>query len=408
MSKVNLETERLYAYGKIIEQIQTNILLLSKKLSSKIKALSYTEDVVQIYDERLQTQIFAMNKQAERCGNAAAYLNKMAESYEFAENVLNGKLIQKANYFHEFRFKTDAMLKSTTLATFVAKYMTKNTTHYFGKEEIEDKTKASIFKPSKPKKFGDIEKDAEDWLEKNDLRESDEIKEYFDENGNPVKDGDKHFYKRKMTLGEIKKEVSVKESIYEGNYKIGENGTIDATIGEAEAHSSISAGFYVLDKDGNKKFSPGINAEVGTSVTALEVQWDQQWAGNEMLGINSDVDVVVGKVEAKVDAVAQLIGEDGKFDVQLGVGAKAEAIAAEVEGSIGVNLLGGEASVKGGVNVGVGAHADIGYRDGILKCDVGASLGVGVSLDVEIDVGGMVNTVSDACSSAVDWFKGLF
>ena len=41
MSKVNLETERLYAYGKIIGQIQINILLLSKKVSTKTKNFSF-------------------------------------------------------------------------------------------------------------------------------------------------------------------------------------------------------------------------------------------------------------------------------------------------------------------------------------------------------------------------------
>lgn len=42
------------------------------------------------------------------------------------------------------------------------------------------------------------------------------------------------------------------------------------TVGEAEAHASVSAGLYVIGADGEKKFSPGVNAEVGASVTAFE------------------------------------------------------------------------------------------------------------------------------------------
>lgn len=60
------------------------------------------------------------------------------------------------------------------------------------------------------------------------------------------------------------------------------------------------------------------------------------------------------------------------------------------------------ADVFGGVNFGIGAHADVGYKDGVLKCDIGASLGVGVSLDVEIDISGMVETVNDFIGDGVE------
>ena len=129
--------------------------------------------------------------------------------------------------------------------------------------------------------------------------------------------------------------------MYEGTFDVGENGEIGVTVANAEAHASVSAGFYVIGADGEKKFSPGVNAEVGASVTALEVEWEQQWLGDENLGLNTDAKVTVGKAEAKANATAQVFGEDGKLDVQLGASAKAEAIAAEAEGSVGVNVLGG-------------------------------------------------------------------
>lgn len=61
--------------------------------------------------------------------------------------------------------------------------------------------------------------------------------------------------------------------------------------------------------------------------------------------------------------------------------------------------------VKGSVKVGVGAHADIGMKDGVIKCEIGASLGVGFDVGFEVDVGGMVNTVADAAKSAWEGFK---
>ena len=101
-----------------------------------------------------------------------------------------------------------------------------------------------------------------------------------------------------------------------------------------------------------------------------------------------------------MSGAAQLYGEDGKLQPQLGVSASAEAIAAEVSGNVDVNILGGEVGVNGSVNFGVGAHADLGFKDGVVKVDLGASLGVGVSVGFEADIGGAVNTVVSGAESA--------
>ena len=135
-------------------------------------------------------------------------------------------------------------------------------------------------------------------------------------------------------------------------------------------------------------------------MTALYVEWEQQWLGDEMLGLNSDVEVKAGDAGAKADIGVQLYGEDGKLKPQFGASAKAEATAAELEGSLGVNVLGGEVGVSGSVSVGVGAHADVGYKDGVFKFDIGASIGLGGSVGSEVDIGGMVDSVCDAAESA--------
>lgn len=295
----------------------------------------------------------------------------------------------------------------SSLTAYVTKYKSEHTEQYFKKLELSEK---SSLKSSG--KFSKLSEGVEDWLkDKVDkmFEEKDVNKDfldeevYVDENGNIInKEDAPAFYKKQATIAELKEQVSVSGSIYEGKFDIGENGSASVVIGNAEAHGSISAGFYVIGADGEKKFSPGVNAEVGASVTAFQAGWEQQWIGDEMIGLNTDVGVTVGKAEAKANVGAQVFGDDGKLDVQLGVSASAELIGGEVEGSVGVNVLGGEVGVKGSVNYGIGAHADVGYRDGVFKFDVGASLGVGVSVGFEVDVGGMVDTVVDGAEAAWD------
>ncbi len=245
---------------------------------------------------------------------------------------------------------------------------------------------------------------SKDFLKDKGLAEDIIREESYSKDGKSIEEkGAPAFYEKEQTLLEAgvsdKVSVSLLDASAEGGY-----GKVSATVAEAEAHGGFSAGLYVLGADNTKKFSPGVNAEVGASATALAAEWEKQWLGNEMLGLNTEVEATVGKAETGAEAVAQIFGEDGKLDVQLGAGAKAEAIAGEIEGSIGVNVLGGEVGVGGSVNFGLGAHADVGLRDGVIKCDVGVSVGVGVSANVELDVGGMVNTVVDKASAAWDGF----
>ena len=125
-----------------------------------------------------------------------------------------------------------------------------------------------------------------------------------------------------------------------------------------------------------------------------------------MIGVNSDVKADILTAGAGISAGIGIYDKEGKINPQLGIDASAEALVGEVEGSVGLNVLGGEVGVKGGVNFGVGAHANVGVKDGVVKCDLGLSLGLGVSVGFEVDVGGMVNTVADAASSAWDAVTG--
>lgn len=226
-----------------------------------------------------------------------------------------------------------------------------------------------------------------------------------------IKDGDKQvnsdesWYKKKGTIFEGKEEVKIEGSILDGRLN-GSNdwseGSIEGKLLTAEAHAEAAAGLYIYtkDKNGNTKkiLSPGVSAEVGTSVAVVDVEADGRIGLGEeknMLGLYGNVDAELLSAEAK-----------GKISVNLGkevyVEAGAEANLAKISGSGGISVLGADVGVSGSLKVGIGAHAQAGYTDGKLKVDIGAAVGVGFDVGFEIDVGGTVDAVCDAASGIWD------
>ncbi len=422
----NIGGELVYNEKLICEYMKKDVAELSdEEQAMLVGVLATLKDTVALYetiatygndvlggDVLNYVSWLAQNKQYESFSAVSAHyneiyinlLNYMSEcsqdNHTFASSLVkisNGETdlsLLGASYCMD----VGKIFDSKSFAVYVASYKSEHTEQYFAKLELSEKD--NMQSNGKFQKVNDYIKDK---LKKSNQYFQNDHKTYYDKDGNVISsDNVPTFYKKELSIAEIRKQINASISLYEGKFDIGENGSVEVVVGNAEAHASISGGFYVVGADGEKKFSPGVNAEVGASATALEVEWKQQWVGDENLGLNSDVDVTAGKAEAKANIGAQIYGQDGKLDVQLGGSASAEAIAGEVEGSLGVNVLGGEVAANGSVNVGVGAHADVGYKDGVFKSDIGASLGVGVSVGIEVDVGGMVDTVSDFASSAWD------
>ena len=379
--------ETLASIGK--DDLGADILTYVSWLSDSTEYDSFTA-VSAHYNEIYVNLLNYISEQSKDANTFAASLVNIGIS----ESVLS---ILGAEYSENF----GDIFGTNSFETYLTKYVSDHSEQYFLKLEASEKDslKASG-------KFSSLNDWLEDKLQNEGLASEDKDTTYYDKDGNIIDKKDAPtFYKRQITLAEIKKQVQASVSIYKGTYDLGDWGEVNVTVGEAEAHAGVSAGLYVIGADGEKKFSPGVNAEVGASVTALEAGWENQLLGDENLGLNADAKVTVGKAEAKADATAQIFGDDGKLDIQLGASAKAEAIAAEAEASAGINVLGGEVGVKGSVNVGIGAHADVGYRDGIFKVDIGASLGIGASVSFDVDVGGMVDTISDTATAAWDGIK---
>lgn len=161
-----------------------------------------------------------------------------------------------------------------------------------------------------------------------------------------------------------------------------------------EAAAEIYGGIYSIDsKTGKKIFRPAIGASAGCSISALSMEQEAQ-IGDKYLGAYIKAEGTAGKVAVKGDIAAGLWDKDGKFNPTLHGGASAEALLLEASAKAGVKVLGADVGVKAGVNVGIGAHAEFGYKDGKFSADVGASIGIGGSIKLEVDIGGVVDAIT--------------
>ncbi len=223
---------------------------------------------------------------------------------------------------------------------------------------------------------------------------------------NPV-DGRRQHSAKRGNVG-ISAGVSYSDSIsYMEGEAAYENGPFSAKgsmkVANAEWHASAEAGMYQykIDENGKKVkvFAPGASAKIGGSATLLSLDGSADLdLGNGMtVGVGGDIAVMKGSAEAGVEAGYV----DGKFALNAKASAELNVIEANVNAHGGID---GIADIKGeaGVTVGIGAHADIGYHDGVIKCDIGASLGIGVKLNVSIDISEGIETVSNLVNEGMN------
>ena len=202
---------------------------------------------------------------------------------------------------------------------------------------------------------------------------------------------------------ERKKKTDILESvtIWSGSMKkegsllhFGKDGDVETDWG----NYSYSADFMKVEASASAKITGGgMKAEIGVAISALTAEAAGQ-LGDDMLGLHGKVGVEVGKAEAKGSVGMGIWDENGNFDPKLSTKLSAEAIAAEVSGTVGVDLAGVKVDAKGSLNFGIGAHADIGYQNGKFSFDLGASLGVGASIKFDVDISGAVEYVGNAAA----------
>ena len=188
--------------------------------------------------------------------------------------------------------------------------------------------------------------------------------------------------------------------------KYGEaGGSVEVLTGEA--HFGGGVGAYYVMKDGRKVLALGANLEAGVSATVFHANADVQtyvkargsaaeWLGEDFqfIGAKAEADVKIGHVEANGGLKCRWI--DGQPELAAEASAGAYALKASAQGS--VTCLGISATAKAEVNIGIGATAKIGLTGGKLRCELGASLGIGFKISFDIDISGAVNAIKNVAT----------
>lgn len=261
-------------------------------------------------------------------------------------------------------------------------------------------------------KWGKYEHTLWDKLDKK--KEDNKLKEHYEwEDGKFVKkEQDDDDSNSQKTDAQKRKEVLESITIWSGS--VGKEGSLlhfgkDGDVETDWGKYSYSADVMKAEVSASGHVSmAGLGGEVGVALTAFTAGASGQ-LGSDMLGVHGKANLDVGKAEAKISGDFGLMDEDGKFNPQAGVSASAEAIAAEVSGEVGFDVAGADINVGGSLNFGIGAHADVGLQDGKLSLDIGASVGVGASVKLEVDVSGTVDMIvdhaADIGNAAVDAYN---
>ncbi|MGN0996883.1 MAG: hypothetical protein ACI4PG_08225 [Candidatus Ventricola sp.] len=231
-----------------------------------------------------------------------------------------------------------------------------------------------------------------------------EDKVRLDTNGNPVT-GDDPKDKLGQRVDILSAGVSASEAVsawYRGGKAEGDNYKLEGEIGigNAEVSGSIVGGFgtYLPGKDGKLHLNVGGQAEIGASVSALEMKGSAEYELCDAVSLSAGGDVSVMSGELEASAALGII--DGKFAAYASAGAEANLV--EANGEVGVDIAGVKGIVGAGVQVGIGASAKAGYKDGVISLDASLSFGVGASVNLELDVSGLVDNVGEAVGSFVD------
>ena len=173
----------------------------------------------------------------------------------------------------------------------------------------------------------------------------------------------------------------------------------------AEAHGKATATLYARDT-GDKIFAdPRVEASAGVTLCALSGSASAH-VGGKKAGITGTVDASVGKAEATVKVTAGLRDKNGGLDPHLSGKASAELTAAEANASLKASVPGVDATVTAGAKVGLGAHANVAIGGGKIHCDVGAAVGVGANVGVDVNASGAVKAICDLAKAVGSVFTG--
>lgn len=231
----------------------------------------------------------------------------------------------------------------------------------------------------------------------------DDVNDKFDdkmkENGLLKKESSKGL-SRDFAIASIEGEKTVSLLHAEGEYTNGRfstKGSVDVLTAGYTAEAGLGK-FTYKDKDGKEIGAIGLYGELGGSVAAAKAEGEVRY-GTDVFGVYAKGDAKVLSASAKAESVFAWSDRG----LQAKVGAGAEANLAEVSGSAGFRVAGTDVGVKASAKVGVGAKADVGFKDGKFTFDVGASLGVGFELGFDVDVSDTIDFISEKSKTFESW-----
>ena len=195
----------------------------------------------------------------------------------------------------------------------------------------------------------------------------------------------------------LSKKWNYNTSLFHGEEVIGdENGTYVSSsfdILKFKSNAEIYGGLYYIDEQtGEKKLRAAVGAEAGFTLSGFTAEQKLQ-LGSSFLGAYLTTEETVGRIGANGSFVMGLRDAEGNFNPTAHAKLQAEAILAEISAKGGAKVLGTDIGVKGSVNFGVGAHAEFGLKDGKFSMDIGASLGIGGSVKLDIDFSGTIDAI---------------
>ncbi|MDO4513548.1 MAG: hypothetical protein Q4B72_05880 [Lachnospiraceae bacterium] len=378
--------------ARILSNAYASVSGVKSGLSGSIKGQAGINDSLRAILERLETQRGDMNE----LKNA---LSGIRNTYIRTENLVSGSRVEKMPTVEDWKNALQVIGSGIGLSVMNPGL---GLAYMFGTilAQGETSTDSSFAKMEHElKDFDKLQKKLRD--DQYERKDGKWVKVEKDDDDDKDKDKDK---KKASALlnditiasGEIKREGSLLEwqMSQEGEY--GSYGyDVKAMSAEASAGWALTAG--------------AVSATAGVAISAFSAEAEGQ-LGSDMLGVHGKAGVEVLSAEAKANAQFGWLDENGNFDLAAEAGASAEAVLAKAEGTIGADVLGTQVDVTGDIGVGVGAHAKVGYNDGKITADIGAYVGVGGSVKLEIDVSGtiekfdeVVTCVSDAASAVGDF-----
>lgn len=158
-----------------------------------------------------------------------------------------------------------------------------------------------------------------------------------------------------------------------------------------EAHASGGVGY-------NSKKGWYVEGEIGASVSALTGTLKGSLFGDTLKGsVNAEVGTVSGSLSG---------GWSQKEGFHAGASLEADIVKVGVTG--GISVLGVDAEASASVKVGFGAHANVGFKKGVVTCDIGAAFGLGFDVKIKVDLKKPVKAVKKAAKAAWRKFKSWF